>query len=101
MISPYYQNTKTGIIIHLKVTPNASKNAISEVISGADGQQLLKVKVAAVPDDNKANKALIKFLAKEWGISPSAIEIISGQTARNKKLMIAYDNSLLERLPKV
>lgn len=88
MISSYYQNGKSGIIIHLKVIPNSSKNEVCGIINDANGQEFLKVKVTAIPDEGKANKALLKFLSKEWNIKPSDIEIISGQTSRIKKIQI-------------
>lgn len=92
MILSYYQDDKNGMVIHLKVTPNASKNEICGVMDDGSGQQLLKVKVTAIADDGKANKALLKFLSKEWDVSSSNIEIISGKTARNKKILIKDKN---------
>ena len=76
MFLPYKQADKNGVIFHLKVIQNSSKNEICGTIDYANGQQLLKVKVVTAPDDGKANNALIKFLAKEWGASASNIEII-------------------------
>jgi len=99
MFSPYNQTDKNGIIIHLKVIPNASQNEISGVIEDANGQQFLKVKVTAIADDGKANKALIKFLSCEWGISSSNIEIISGKTNRYKKLLIKDKQCFLSSFP--
>jgi uncharacterized protein (TIGR00251 family) len=88
MILPYHQHDQNGTKLYLKVTANASKNELCGVIEGANGQQFLKVKIAAVPDSGKANKALIKFLAKEWDVSLSDIEIISGKTTSIKKIMV-------------
>jgi uncharacterized protein len=99
MTNTYNKTDKNGIIIQLKVVPNASRNEICGTIEDATGQQLLKVKVAAVPDDGKANKALIKFLAKEWNIASSNIEIISGTTSRNKKLLIKDKQCVLPIFP--
>ena len=88
MIIPHYHRDNKSTIIHLKVMPNASKSEICGIIEGANSQLFLKVKVAAVPDNGKANKALIKFLAKSWSVSPSYIEIISGKTASIKKIVV-------------
>ena len=52
------KTTKDGLLINLKISPNASKNAIIK-----DGE-ILKIKVTAQPIDGKANKALIEFLSK-------------------------------------
>lgn len=50
---------------------------------------MLKIKIAAVPEKGKANKALIKFLAKKLGTKPQQIDIISGQTNPVKKIRIS------------
>lgn len=84
----YYQRDKKGIKIHLKVMPNSAKNAICGVTEGENGLTILKVKIAAAPDDGKANKELINFLSKEWKIAKSEISIISGETSRRKTLLI-------------
>ncbi len=84
----YHQKTKNGIKIHLKVTPNAVKSKICDIIDGEFGQKILRVRIAAVADNGKANKALLKFMAKEWGIAPSRIKILSGETSRIKTLLV-------------
>ena len=75
-------------IISLHVVPKASKNQIVGWVDDGKGGKALKVKVTATPEDGKANAALIKFLAKEWGVSPSSLEIVSGHTGRRKQLKI-------------
>jgi len=100
MLSPYNQSDKNGTIIHLRVIPNASKNAICGLMEDASGQQLIKVKVTAIPDAGKANKALIKFLSQEWGIKSADIEIISGQTSRYKKLLVKDKQCFLPNFPR-
>lgn len=88
MILPCYQYDKNGLKIYLKVIPNASKNEICGIIYDTNGQQLLKLKITAIADKGKANKAVRKFLSDEWDIPTSDIAIISGETARTKKILI-------------
>ncbi|MBP9842201.1 MAG: DUF167 domain-containing protein [Simkaniaceae bacterium] len=76
-------------IIKVKVTPKGSKNEIL----GWEGD-LLRVKIAAPPDKGKANEALIRFLAKEWDIAPSRIQILSGHTSRIKTLECQVENEI-------
>ena len=52
----------------------------------------LKVKVTAQPIDNKANKALVEFLAKQFKIPKSYIEIIKGNTSKEKTILISNIN---------
>lgn len=84
-------------IIALHVIPKASKNEMVGWVDAAGGGRALKVKVTAAPEDGKANTAIIKFLSKQWDISPSALEIVSGETGRRKRLKI-HDAALVARL---
>ncbi len=78
-------------IINLHVVPQSSRNEIVGWVDAADGKKALKVKITAAPEDGKANAALIKFLAKQWGIAPSSLEITSGHTGRHKRLKVTAD----------
>lgn len=70
------------------MTPNASKDEIAgewrgpETLFGADIR--LAVKVTAPPEKGKANAALVKLLAKHFGVAKSAVTIVSGETGRLK-----------------
>ena len=72
-----------GLILSVRVQPKASRNAIQ----GVHGEAL-KVSLTAPPVDGAANKACVAFLAKKLGLAKSAIEILSGHTSRNKRLLI-------------
>lgn len=72
--------------ITVRVTPKASRNAVEGWAEDAAGARYLKVRLTAAPEDGKANKALLKLLAKEWGCAPSALEIISGAKNRIKRI---------------
>ena len=69
-------------ILSLHVIPKSSKNEIIGWVVDAAGQESLKVKITAPPEDGKANKALIKFLSKEWDTPARALELVSGETSR-------------------
>ncbi|HVP79098.1 MAG TPA: DUF167 domain-containing protein [Thermodesulfobacteriota bacterium] len=73
-----------GILLKVYLQPKCSKNELVGLYR--DG---VKVKVTAPPVEGKANEALIRFLAKELGISPSRIEIIRGLHSREKTLRIS------------
>lgn len=53
-----------------------------------DGNVVLKVAVTAPPEDGKANKALIKLLAKAWKLPKGAMTIKKGAKDRRKTLFI-------------
>ncbi len=67
-----------NIVIKVKIIPNASKDEIIK----EDG--FIKVRVTALPIENKANKALVKLLSKEFKIPKTSIEIIKGETSKEK-----------------
>jgi len=75
------RETKDGIIVNLKISPNASK---SEIIKSGDE---IKIKLTAQPIEGKANKALIEFLSKELKIPKSSIVILKGETSKDKTLL--------------
>jgi uncharacterized protein YggU (UPF0235/DUF167 family) len=55
--------------------------------------------VTAVPEAGRANEALIKLLAKQWGVAKSSISLVAGATDRNKILHVAGDaGDLMVRL---
>jgi uncharacterized protein (TIGR00251 family) len=70
-------------LVKVYLQPKSSKNEV--VGPYRDG---IKVKVTAPPIGGKANEALIRFLAKEFGISSSYFKIIKGHHSREKTLKI-------------
>lgn len=74
---------KSGTEICIRVIPRASRTAVAETLSDA-----IKIRLQAPPVDGKANRALIKFLAKKLEISQRDITLLSGDTSRNKRLLI-------------
>ena len=75
------KDTSDGIIVKVRIVPNSSKNDI--VIE----DEFIKVKVTAQPIENKANKALVEFLSKSFKIPKTNIEIIKGDTSKEKTLL--------------
>ena len=73
--------SEDNLIIKLKISPNASKNEIIK------NDTEIKVKITAQPIENKANKALVEFLSKKFKIAKSNIEIVKGETSKEKTLL--------------
>jgi uncharacterized protein (TIGR00251 family) len=72
----------------VRLTPNGGRDEIEGVEVDAAGVRHLKARVRAVPEDGKANKALMALVAKRFGVPKSAVGFISGETARKKILRI-------------
>jgi hypothetical protein len=72
---------KTTIEIHLQ--PGAKRN---EIVGFREG--VLYAKVIALPQKSQANRALLELMAQMLGIPKSAVDIIRGQSNRNKVIAI-------------
>lgn len=72
------------MILHLQAKPNARQN---QLLPGADGRWT--VRLAAPPQDGKANAGLLAFLAKVFGVAKSNVQLLSGHTAPFKKVEVA------------
>lgn len=91
--------TDGGVKLTVRLTPKASRDRVDGVAADAEGRAVLKVSVTAVPEDGKANAALIKLLAKAWKLPKTSIEIVQGATDRRKVLLISGDaDELRQRL---
>lgn len=78
-----FRQTKDGITFGVWVAPRGRRNEVM----GPHGDSL-KVRVTAPPVGGKANKALVEFLAGELGIASRQIEVITGHTARRKRVRV-------------
>lgn len=88
--------------LSVRLTPSGGRDALEKLETVADGDVVLKARVSAVPENGKANKALIALLAKSLRVPKSAISFISGETARKKILRIEADpEDLIIKLEKL
>ena len=71
----------------LGVTTKASVNRI-RIEKREDEKPIIRVDVTVAPEDGKANKQVVKLLAKELNLPKSALSIVRGLTSRNKMIMI-------------
>ena len=69
----------------MKVVPKSSRNEMVEV--QADGTW--RIKVAAAPEKGKANAELCDFLAKEFGVARSQVEVVTGHASHRKQVVIS------------
>ena len=79
----WIRETSKGVVLPVRAVPRASKNEIQGVHGDA-----LKVRLQAPPVEGKANAALIRFLSDVLDIPRSQLSIASGETGRNKAVLI-------------
>ncbi len=80
---PYLKAHAHGTQLAAKIQPRAARNQIGEA-TGAE----LKIKITAPPVDSAANEALIRFLATQLHCSRGAVQIVRGQKATHKLIVI-------------
>ncbi len=77
------QEREGTVIFSVRVQPRASKDEIAGEIGGA-----LKVRLRAPAVEDRANEALVEFLAQLLKTSRSAVRILGGERSRKKRLEI-------------
>lgn len=92
--TPFSQSAG-GALVAVRLTPKSSANAIRGIARDAAGPVRLKVAVTAVPEDGKANAALLKLLAKTWKLPKTSLTVASGATSRHKVVHVAGDPAAL------
>lgn len=71
--------------------PAASVDAIDGLVEDSAGVFRLKARVRAAPENNKANRAIEKLIAKRLRIGKTSVRVISGETGRSKVIRIEGD----------
>lgn len=71
------------VLIRIKAVPGASRDEIAGILGNR-----LKIRIAAAPEAAKANKAIIKLIAKMCGVKVNQITIESGHTNPEKTIRI-------------
>ena len=81
--------TPDGLSLVVRLTPRGGRDAIDGIEQRADGQCVLKARVRAAASEGRANAALVALLAHAAGVPPRDVTLVSGATARIKRLTIA------------
>ncbi len=87
-----------GLLLAVRVTPKSSRDEVTGLHTAADGAVSLAVKVTAAPDKGRANRAVIEVLAAAAGLPKSALVLVSGETDRNKVILVTGNPAQLEAL---
>lgn len=93
-----YRIASGKITFAVRLTPKGGRDVIEGWQQGADDARYLKARVSAAPHDGKANEALIVLLARALGIAKSKVKIVSGASARMKRVEVEGDTSALAAL---
>jgi uncharacterized protein (TIGR00251 family) len=72
-----------GVLVSVRAQPGARKAGVLGEQAGA-----LKLAVTAPPEDGRANAAIVELLRELLSVKRSQVELFSGATGRNKKLLV-------------
>ena len=72
----------------IRVMPGASSDRIGDMRTLSNGEEVLLVYVKAPPENNKANEAVLRVLAKHLNQPVSHLSVLKGKTSRNKLIRV-------------
>jgi len=84
-----------GVRFSVRLTPKGGRDAVEGWITHAEAGRCLKARVAAIPENGKANAALAALLAKTLGVSKSSVLIAGGEKGRAKTIEVSGDTIAL------
>ena len=91
------QGTKSGVVLKVRLTPKSSRDAI-EGFADFGGETVLKARVRAVPEQGRANAALVKLIAAWLELPARIVSVAQGTKSRVKQVAIEGDAGELVRL---
>jgi hypothetical protein len=85
---PPWRLRPDGLDLAVKVQPGARRPALGGL--SPDGAAL-RIAVAEVPEDGRANRAVCAAVARALHLANSAVEVLHGAGARQKTLRVTGD----------
>jgi uncharacterized protein len=72
-----------GATLTVAVVPRASRDGVA----GCEGD-IVRIRLTAPPVEDRANEALVRFLAERLGVSRAAVTLVAGGRSRRKIVRI-------------
>jgi len=94
-----YRIGKLGLLNMVKILINVKPNSSKDEF-WMDSENNITVKIRAKPIDGEGNEYLIKYLAAEFKISRSLIQIEKGITSRIKRIVLNMEPAKWEAIRK-
>ena len=80
----------------MRLRPAGGADRIEGIGRAADGTARLQVRVSAAPEGGKANRALLRLLAKAWRLPTGDLALVAGAKARDKVVEVSGEPAALE-----
>ena len=88
MHTPLHSVNEDGSVeLNVHAQPGAGRTQIT----GRHGDAL-KIRIAVPPEHGRANDALAKLLAEEFGVAAKGVTIISGEKSRTKRFRLVVED---------
>lgn len=81
---PFIAIHDCSLVLAVYIQPRASKNQLCGIVGDE-----LKIRLTSPPVDGAANKLCKEYVASLFNVPKSAVEIISGETSRHKRLRVS------------
>lgn len=82
-MTSWYQRNADMLTLVLHVQPGAKQTCVA----GLHGEAL-KIRLAAPPVEGKANEALLRFIADQFGVTLRNVELKRGEQSRHKRVVV-------------
>ena len=90
-----WRTASEGISVALRVTPRGGRDDVDGVETLTNGRSVVRLRVRAVADGGKANRAVTELLARALGVPKANVRLLSGATSRLKQVAIDGDPAKL------
>jgi uncharacterized protein (TIGR00251 family) len=82
----YFRTDGDKILLNIKAVPGASKTELAGIKDGH-----LRIRIAAAPEDGKANAELLNFLSRVLGCAKRDLQFVSGEKSRLKVVALPLE----------
>ncbi len=82
-MAAWYRSEGAALILTLHVQPGAKRSEVA----GLHGEAL-KIRLAAPPIEGRANEALLRFVAEQFGVPLRNVELLRGAQSRHKMVKV-------------
>ena len=86
-----FRASADGVVVAVRVQPRSRPEGLEGFVADAAGAVRLKARLGAAPEDGKANAALLRLLARAWGVAPGRLTLVGGAKERNKAVLLTGD----------
>jgi uncharacterized protein len=83
-VTSWYRRSADGVF---SISVHAQPGAKRTEVAGLHGNSL-KIRIAAPALEDRANEALIEFLAKRLGIAKRNVTLVAGDKSREKRIEV-------------